>query len=200
MTVDLRGLAPALRAHAKARHLIVSDAARLAVAAALETSPMEPGAQAGDSQDAAADRSVKLTIRFRRGIAARLKTRARACGLSHETQLGKPDLKLTRELAAVVDEHVLGRTVPCNKAIENTSTTFSPFSLSPPSVANAWRVPPRTFRRNGPMARNFSTIFGLQVFGSVPSVVSKRKLRDFVHGPKSRSDEAAYVAFGNKRR
>ena len=42
MTIDLRGLAPALKAHAKARHLTVSDAARLAVAAALETPPLDP--------------------------------------------------------------------------------------------------------------------------------------------------------------
>jgi len=90
MTVDLRGLAPALKAHARARHLSVSDAARLAVAAALETSPIETVGQASDIQDVAADRPVKLTIRFRRGVAARLKTRARACGLSHGSYQTKP--------------------------------------------------------------------------------------------------------------
>jgi len=35
MTIDLRGLAPALKAHANARHLTVSEAARLVVASAL---------------------------------------------------------------------------------------------------------------------------------------------------------------------
>ena len=72
MTIDLRGLAPALKAHAKARHLTVSDAARLAVAAALETSPLDPEVEPADEPDAAADQPVKLTVRLRRGVAARL--------------------------------------------------------------------------------------------------------------------------------
>ena len=111
MTVDLRGLAPALKAHAKARHLSVSDAARLAVAAALETSPIEPGAQAGESQDADADRPIKVTIWFRRGVAARLKTRARACGLSHGSYLTTliegttaPSLAMVAALSASTDQ------------------------------------------------------------------------------------------------
>lgn len=111
MTVDLRGLAPALKAHAKARHLSVSDAARLAVAAALETSRLEPEAQSGDTQDATADRPVKLTIRFRRGVAARLKTRARACGLSHGSYLTTlidgttaPSLAMVAALSASTDQ------------------------------------------------------------------------------------------------
>lgn len=87
MTIDLRGLAPALKAHAKARHLTVSDAARLAVAAALETPPLDPEVEPTGEPDTTADQPVKLTIRLRRGVAARLTARARACGLSHGTYL-----------------------------------------------------------------------------------------------------------------
>lgn len=87
MTIDLRGLAPALKAHAKARHLTVSDAARLAVAAALKTPPLDPEVEPSHEPDAGADRPIKLTVRLRRGVAARLATRARACGLSHGTYL-----------------------------------------------------------------------------------------------------------------
>ena len=83
VTIDLRGLAPALKAHAKARHLTVSDAARLAVATALETSPLDLEVEPSGESDADADQPIKLTVRLRRGVAARLTTRARACGLSH---------------------------------------------------------------------------------------------------------------------
>jgi hypothetical protein len=87
ITIDLRGLATALKAHAKARHLTVSDAARLAVATALEMSPLDPAVGPSGEPDAAADQSIKLTVRLRRGVAARLAARARACGLSHGTYL-----------------------------------------------------------------------------------------------------------------
>ncbi|MCE9658094.1 MAG: hypothetical protein K8R60_06005 [Burkholderiales bacterium] len=87
VTIDLRGLAPALKAHAKARHLTVSNAARLAIAAALETSRLDPEVELAGETDPAADQPVKLTIRLRRGAAARLATRARACGLSHGSYL-----------------------------------------------------------------------------------------------------------------
>lgn len=110
-TVDLRGLAPALKAQAKARHLSVSDVARLAVAAALETSPIEPCAETGETQDATADRPVKVTVWFRRGVAARLKTRARACGLSHGSYLTTlidgttaPSLAMVAALSASTDQ------------------------------------------------------------------------------------------------
>jgi len=87
VTIDLRGLGPALKAHARARNLTVSDVARLAVVAVLETSGSDTEAQAGVESDAAEDRPVKLTIRLRRGVAAHLSTRARACGLSHGAYL-----------------------------------------------------------------------------------------------------------------
>jgi hypothetical protein len=87
MTIDLRGLAPALKAHAKARHLTVSDAARLAVAAALGTSPLDPEAEPGREAGQVSDQPIKLTIRLRRGVAGRLTARARACGLSHGAYL-----------------------------------------------------------------------------------------------------------------
>ena len=111
MTIDLRGLAPALRAHAKARHLTVSDAARLAVAKALETSPLDREIESSCEPGAAADQSIKLTIRLRRGVATRLTTRARACGLSHGTYLTKlidgtpaPSLAVVAALNASTDQ------------------------------------------------------------------------------------------------
>jgi hypothetical protein len=87
MSIDLRGLVPALKAHAKTRHLTVSDAARLAVAAALGTSPLDPEVEPIHEPDAGADQPVKVTVRLRRGVAVRLTTRARACGLSQGTYL-----------------------------------------------------------------------------------------------------------------
>ena len=87
ITIDLRGLAPALKAHAKARHLTVSEAARLAVASALETSQFVAESEAGGELGGAADKPVKLTVRLRRSVAARFVTRAGACGLSHGTYL-----------------------------------------------------------------------------------------------------------------
>jgi post-segregation antitoxin (ccd killing protein) len=85
--VDLRGLGPALRAHARARNLTVSDVARIAVAAVLETAALAPQVQTSAEPDAAARRPVKLTIRLRLGVADRLTTRARACGLSNSAYL-----------------------------------------------------------------------------------------------------------------
>ena len=86
-TIDLRGLGPALKAHARARSLTVSEVARLAVAAVLETPSSEFPVQVSGESNAAGDRTVKLTIRLRRAVAARLTTRARACGLSHGAYL-----------------------------------------------------------------------------------------------------------------
>jgi hypothetical protein len=81
LTLDLRGLGPALAAHARARHLTVSDVVRLAVAAVLEAP--SPAERPVADLDLAADRPEKLTIRLQSCVAARLKTRSRACGLSH---------------------------------------------------------------------------------------------------------------------
>jgi hypothetical protein len=87
VTIDLRGLGPALKAHARARNLKVSDVARMAVVAALKTAGSEVAVQLTGLPDAAGDGTVKLTIRLRRGVAASLATRARACGLSHGAYL-----------------------------------------------------------------------------------------------------------------
>ena len=86
-TIDLRGLGPALKAHARARNLTVSEVARHAVAAVLKTSAFETEVRTSGESDAAKDGTVKLTIRLRRGVAARLATRARACGLSQRAYL-----------------------------------------------------------------------------------------------------------------
>ncbi|MGZ5652329.1 MAG: hypothetical protein ACXWG8_18545 [Usitatibacter sp.] len=81
ITIDLRGLAPIIHAHAKARHLTVSAVARLAVVAALESPPLAAEAQpCGES--ATANQAIKLTVRMRRCVARRLSARARASGLS----------------------------------------------------------------------------------------------------------------------
>jgi hypothetical protein len=110
VTIDLRGLAPALEAHAKARHLTVSQVARLALVAAL---PSAPNAQVQPVKEPSseADRLIKLTIRLRRGVAARLAHRARSCGLSQGAYLTTlldgapaPPLGLVRALAESSDE------------------------------------------------------------------------------------------------
>ena len=87
VTIDLRGLASALKQHANARHLTVSDAARLAVAEALGTAPCSPEVAPSGGPDADPGQWTKLTIRLRRGVADRLSTRARACGLSQGAYL-----------------------------------------------------------------------------------------------------------------
>jgi len=87
MTIDLRGLVPALKAHATARHLTVSDTARLAIAAALQAPAPDPEVAPSGEWATDAGRPIKVTVRLRRGAAARLATRARACGLSHGAYL-----------------------------------------------------------------------------------------------------------------
>ena len=111
MIVDLGGLAPALRAHAKARHLTVTQAARLAVAAVLEPAPVDAGVQPESEPDSTADRTVKLTIRLRRGVADQLTARARDCGLSHGAYLTTlidaapaPSLAMVKALTASTDQ------------------------------------------------------------------------------------------------
>ena len=87
MTIDLRGLGPALRAHAKARRLTLAAAARSALAAALQDASSGDAGEVDNEQDQAADHSVKLTLRLRRGAANRLATRARAAGLPYGAYL-----------------------------------------------------------------------------------------------------------------
>jgi hypothetical protein len=55
---------------------------RLAVVAMLEATGPESATEASGEPDEAEGGTVKLTMRFRRGVATRLTTRARACGLS----------------------------------------------------------------------------------------------------------------------
>jgi hypothetical protein len=109
VTVDIRGLVPALNAQAKARHLTVSQIVRLAVVAALPPADAKTELAAQPSPEA--DRLLKLTIRLRRGVAARLHERARASGLSLGAYLAAlidgtsaPPLTLGRPLAESTDE------------------------------------------------------------------------------------------------
>jgi len=92
-TIDLRGLGPALKAHARARNLTVSAVARLAVAELLKTSVSEPVVRVSGASEAVRHGRVKVTVRFRHGVASQLTTRARACGLSQSAYL-----------AALIDE------------------------------------------------------------------------------------------------
>lgn len=87
MTIDLRGLGPAIREQAKARKLPAAAVARQAVVAMLESSPVSVQDQAADSSKASDDQTVKLTVRMRRCIAGRLTMRARAAGLSQGAYL-----------------------------------------------------------------------------------------------------------------
>ena len=87
MTIDLRGLGPALRAHAKARRLTLAAAARSALAAALQDASSADAGEVDNEHDQVADRSVKLTLRLRRSAANRLATRARAAGLPYGAYL-----------------------------------------------------------------------------------------------------------------
>jgi hypothetical protein len=87
ISLDLRGLAPALRAHARARHLTVSQAARIAVAAVLEPPEGAAGVQIDAEAAPAPDQLVKLTIRLRSNVASQFAARARASGLSQGAYL-----------------------------------------------------------------------------------------------------------------
>jgi len=87
VSIDLRGLGPALRAHARTRNLRLPDVVRLAVVAMLEPTGCKSDLQASEEPVAAEGQPVKLTIRLRRDVAARLTTRARACGLSQSAYL-----------------------------------------------------------------------------------------------------------------
>ena len=82
-TLDLRGLGPALRAHAKARNMAVSSVARMAVATMLENSGIVVTETLDVSPEVPGGPSVKLTFRVSPRIAGALATRARASGLSH---------------------------------------------------------------------------------------------------------------------
>ena len=100
---------PALKAQARARHLTVSQLARVALVAALP--PASSGAQLPGSPSPDADRLAKLTIRLRRGVVARLHETARASGLSLGAYLTTlideapaPPLALVRALAESTDE------------------------------------------------------------------------------------------------
>jgi len=69
-TIDLRGLGPALKAHARARNLTVSAVARLAVAELLKTSVSEPVVRVSGASEAVRHGRVKVTVRFRHGVAS----------------------------------------------------------------------------------------------------------------------------------
>lgn len=89
VTIDLRGLGAAVKAHARARNVRVSDVIRLALVDALKVAGSDLPLDHGDLPDAAKDRSVKVTVRLRQGAAASLAASARACGLSQSAYLTK---------------------------------------------------------------------------------------------------------------
>jgi hypothetical protein len=109
-TIDLRGLGPALKAHARARNLTVSDVARLAVVELLKASGDETCSVESPSM-ADGERPVKLTLRLRRDLAMQLSTRARTAGLSQSSYVATlidgapaPPLALARELGDSTDQ------------------------------------------------------------------------------------------------
>jgi hypothetical protein len=67
--------------------LTLAAAARSALAAALHDASSADAGEVDNEQDQAADRSVKLTLRLRRGAANRLAARARAAGLPYGAYL-----------------------------------------------------------------------------------------------------------------
>jgi hypothetical protein len=111
ISLDLRGSAPALRAHARARQLTVSQAARLAVAAVLEPPEGAAGVQTDAEAAPAPDPLVKLTIRLRSKVASQFAARARASGLSQGAYLTTlvhgmpaPPPAIVKALAASTEE------------------------------------------------------------------------------------------------
>ena len=84
-SVDLRGLGPALRAHASARGLAVSEVMRQAVAQLLECPSSGPPVQIPVA--GAREKPVKVTLRLLPGVSARLSAAARECGLSQGAYL-----------------------------------------------------------------------------------------------------------------
>ena len=83
LTIDLRGLGAALRAHATTRELTVAAAARSVLAATLVAATSTAVAAPDGARDQAAAQRVKLTLRMRAGAAGLLSRRARAAGLSY---------------------------------------------------------------------------------------------------------------------
>jgi hypothetical protein len=109
-TVDFRGLGPALRAHAQARSLTVSDVARLAVANLLKESASDSPRVKTPSDESARGR-VKLTLRLGRSAANQLAKRARECALSQSAYLvtlideaPAPPLGVTTALGASTEQ------------------------------------------------------------------------------------------------
>lgn len=82
-TLDLRGLGPAIRAHAKARNMAVSSIARMAVAKMLESSGIVVAETFDAIPEVPTGPSVKVTLRISPRIVRDMATRARATGLSH---------------------------------------------------------------------------------------------------------------------
>ncbi len=83
LTLDLRGLGPAIRAHARARNMAVSSVARLAISRMLESSGIAVADTFHASPEIPTGPSVKVTLRVSPRIARDMATRARATGLSH---------------------------------------------------------------------------------------------------------------------
>ena len=82
IALDLRGLGPAIRAHAKIRGMTVSAVARLAVVKMLEEPGIAVDQFANANLAATASQSVKVTVRVPKSIAKELALRSRAAGLS----------------------------------------------------------------------------------------------------------------------
>ena len=86
VTVDLRGLAPAVKAHASARNMTLAAFARAAMVEALKQAEVDPFhlSQGGGPDDG---QPVKLTLSLPLRQASWLVEHARAAGLSYGTYL-----------------------------------------------------------------------------------------------------------------
>jgi hypothetical protein len=83
VTIDLGGLGPALRAHAKTRELTVAAAARSVLAASLDAATSTAVAAPKGGPDELTAQAVKVTLRMRPRATTLLAERARAAGLPY---------------------------------------------------------------------------------------------------------------------
>lgn len=143
VSIDLRDLGPALRAHAEARHLTVADVARLAVAAVLESSGHGVDVQQSAQPDAVDDKPVKLGVRLRGEVAARLSARARACGLSYGAYLTTlmeeapaPPLEVVTALRSSTDQLAV-----VSSDLNQLMRTLQRGASAPGPLVDAWLRP-----------------------------------------------------------
>jgi len=86
VTIDLRGLRPAVGALAASRRMTVAALARAALVAVLDRCSVDPTAS-DEGSVVTSDRRVKFTVRLHEGDVERVIQQARALGMSYWTYL-----------------------------------------------------------------------------------------------------------------